>query len=102
MRLTVKTLKLGTHEVEAEPTDHVGNLKGTIEGITRTPIEHQRLIFAGKQLEDTQLLKDCGLEDGATLQLVVREGQTGGNSATATSQNPITQTPKKSACCVIF
>ena len=36
------------------------------------PVDHQRLIFGGKQLPDEQTLSSAGIEDGATVNLVVR------------------------------
>ena len=37
------------------------------------PIEMQRLMFSGKQLEDGQSLADCGVQQESNLYMVVRD-----------------------------
>ena len=72
MQIFVKTLT-GKHiTMEVEPTDRVEHLKALIEERIGTPVDQQRLIFAGKQLEDGKTLQDYSIQKDSTIHLVLR------------------------------
>eukprot|EP00246_Nothoceros_aenigmaticus_P002087 TRINITY_DN12849_c0_g1_i2.p1 TRINITY_DN12849_c0_g1~~TRINITY_DN12849_c0_g1_i2.p1 ORF type:complete len:157 (+),score=38.99 TRINITY_DN12849_c0_g1_i2:98-568(+) len=67
----VKTLTGKEIEIDIEPTDSIERIKERVEEKEGIPPIQQRLIFAGKQMNDDKSARDYNIEGGSVLHLVL-------------------------------
>ena len=70
--IIIKTLTGKTIKINTEPNDSIITIKRRIQDKENILPNQQRLIYAGKQLEDEKTLADYNIQPGAVIHLVLR------------------------------
>ena len=71
-QIFIKTLQGKTITLEVSDTDTIATLKGKIQDIEGITADQQRLVFNGKQLEDTNTIADYNIQADSNIHLVLR------------------------------
>lgn len=71
-QIFIKTLQGKTLTLDVSDTDSIASIKNKIFEKEGIPVEQQRLVFNGKQLEDNQTIADYNIEENSNIHLVLR------------------------------
>ncbi|KAF3699657.1 UV excision repair protein RAD23 -like protein B [Channa argus] len=97
MQITLKTLQQQTIQIEIDPEQTVKALKEKIEaerGKESFPVSGQKLIYAGKILQDDTPIKDYKIDEKNFVVVMVSKTKPAAAAAAAAASTPVSETPK--------
>jgi len=71
-QIFIKTLQGKNITLEVKDGDTIQSIKDKIKDIEGIPVDQQRLVFNGKQLEDNNTIADYGIQADSSIHLVLR------------------------------
>jgi len=67
INLTTLDSEAATFRPQVHPTKTVLFLKNYVLGIVGIPVDDQRITFNGRELDDDEILSECGIEENSTV-----------------------------------
>ena len=71
-KVFVRTLENVTHTLDVHNDTRVETVKAMLHDRGQAPVDQQRIVFAGKQLEDGRTMADYGVKEPSTLHMLLR------------------------------
>ena len=72
MQLLVKTVSGRTLSLEVQPTETVESVKKMLQERENVDVDHQRLVFAGKELDDSDAIGVYGISSETTVEMLFK------------------------------
>lgn len=71
MEISIKLLNGRVLKLEVEPTDKILTIKEKLQEIEGIDPEQQRLVFAGRQLQDDKTVEEVKIKSGTAINLLL-------------------------------